>query len=288
MGEQPRVTVVIATRDRRRELLDTLDRLRALPERPPIVVVDNGSRDGSAEAARACAGVDVLALRDNLGCGARTLGAARAATPYLAFSDDDSWWGAGSLRRAATLLDRHPRLALIAARVLVGPGGRLDPVSERMRSSPLQVDPDLPGRRTLGFVACGAVVRRSAFLAAGGFNHRFGIGGEEELLALDLTATGWGVAYADDVVAHHYPSPSRDPVGRRRVQARNDLWTTWLRRPARTVARDTLRSLRAALSDRSARAGLVDAVRGLPWVLGERRPVPPALEADLRLLEAVT
>jgi len=285
MGWQDRVTVVIATRDRRRELLRTIARLRAMPERPPVLVVDNGSGDGSAAAARR-AGADVLALPGNLGCGARTLGAARAATPYLAFSDDDSWWAPGSLGLAATLLDLHPRLALLAARVLVGADEALDPVSASLRASPLPLAPDLPGRRALGFLACGAVVRRSAFLAAGGFDRRFGIGGEEELLALDLTATGWGVAYADGVVAHHHPSASRDPGGRRRVQARNALWTTWLRRPARIVARDTARCARAALTDRGARAGLIEAARGLPWVLGERRRLPAAVEADLRRLEA--
>jgi hypothetical protein len=33
-------TVVIATRDRRERLLAGLSRLQALPERPPIIVVD--------------------------------------------------------------------------------------------------------------------------------------------------------------------------------------------------------------------------------------------------------
>ena len=42
-----RVTVVIITRERHAELARTLERLRALPERPPIVVVDHG--DGPAE-----------------------------------------------------------------------------------------------------------------------------------------------------------------------------------------------------------------------------------------------
>ena len=36
------VTVVIATMDRRDNVLTTLDRLAALPERPPVVLVDNG------------------------------------------------------------------------------------------------------------------------------------------------------------------------------------------------------------------------------------------------------
>ena len=45
-----RVTVVIATRNRRPELLRTLGRLHELPDRPPVIVVDNASADGSAAA----------------------------------------------------------------------------------------------------------------------------------------------------------------------------------------------------------------------------------------------
>ena len=51
MSSPARVTVVIATRNRRDELLRTLGRLTALPEQPPVIMVDNGSSDGSAEAA---------------------------------------------------------------------------------------------------------------------------------------------------------------------------------------------------------------------------------------------
>ena len=47
----PRMTVVLITRNRRGELLRTLDRMTSLPERPPIIVVDNASSDRSAEAA---------------------------------------------------------------------------------------------------------------------------------------------------------------------------------------------------------------------------------------------
>jgi hypothetical protein len=46
------VAVVIATRDRRERLLATLGRIGGLPERPPLVVVDNGSCDGTADAVR--------------------------------------------------------------------------------------------------------------------------------------------------------------------------------------------------------------------------------------------
>src|SRR5215212_2648063 len=279
------VAVVIATRNRGAELLQTLARLRALHEQPPIVVVDNGSTDGTAELVRAnYPGVQVVGLRRNHGGAARTVGARLVASPYVAFSDDDSWWAPGALSGAADLLDRHPRLAVLAARVLVGPEERLDPVCAEMAHSPLPSADDLPGPSVLGFIACGAVVRRSAFLEVGGFDVRLGVGGEEELLAVDLAASGWGLAYVDEVVAYHHPSPSRDPAGRRRVQVRNALWSAWLRRPLDGAARQTAHLAARAMRQPGAWSGILLALLGLPWVLRERHPVHPELEAALGTL----
>jgi GT2 family glycosyltransferase len=279
------VAVVIATHNRGPELLSTLARLGALPEQPPIVVVDNGSTDGTAELVRTHhPGVQVVGLRRNQGAAARTIGARLVDSPYVAFSDDDSWWAPGALSRAADLLDRHPRLAVVAARVLVGPEERLDPVCDQMAHSPLPAADDLPGPSVLGFIACGAVVRRTAFLEVGGFDIRLGVGGEEELLSVDLATRGWGLAYVEEVVAHHHPSPTRDPSGRRRIQVRNALWSAWLRRPLGGAARQTIHLAALAMHQPGARSGILLALVGLPWVLRERRPVHPELEAALRTL----
>src|SRR5206468_925126 len=152
--------------------------------------------------------------------------------PYVALCDDDTRWEPGSLRRAADLFDQYPRLAVLTGRVLVGPGHRLDPTCELMAASPVRPRVALPGPALLGFLAGASMVRRSAFLQAGGFERRFFIGGEEELLTLDLLSAGWELAYVDDVVVHHEPSQAgRDTSGRRRVSIRNHLWVAWLRYP---------------------------------------------------------
>ena len=120
--EPARVSVTMITRDRRDTTLAALGQLLALPEQPPITVIDNGSRDGTVEAVRAAwPTVEVVALTSNLGAAARTIGVPRSRSPYVAFSDDDSWWAPGALALAAATLDAHPELGLLAARVLVGP-----------------------------------------------------------------------------------------------------------------------------------------------------------------------
>lgn len=277
--------MVIATRDRRARLLATLDRLAALPERPPVIVVDNGSSDGVVAAARAhAAAAQVVELGENRGTAARNVGVAAARTEYVAFNDDDSWWQPGALATAERLLDRHPRLALIAARVLVGPERRLDPTSAVMAASPLDGDAGSPGRRVLGFVACGAVVRRSAFLAVGGFEPRLGIGGEEELLAIDLAARGEWLAYVDDVVAVHEPARTARP-GRDRTTLRNSLLVAWLRRPAGDALRRSVELLAGERDLGQTTRALADALRLAGWVARERRPVPRPLARELRTLD---
>lgn len=285
--ESSRVGVAVVTRDRARELLGVLPRLGALPERPPIVVVDNASTDGTVRLlAERHPEVPVIALGENRGAQARNLAVERLGTPYVAFSDDDSWWEPGALAESRMLLERHPRLGAVAARVLLDEDGSEDPVCRAMAASPIRSLHPLPGPRVLGFVACGVVVRREAFLAVGGFHARYGIGGEEELLAIDLAEAGWDIAYVSSLNAHHRPAASRDRPARRRRQVRNALWSSWLRRPASVALGRTVPVLARALRDPSARGGLTDALRGLPWVLGERRRVGPRVEAALLALEA--
>jgi GT2 family glycosyltransferase len=278
--------VVVLSHNRRELLLETVGLLHALPERPPLIVVDNGSADGSPRAVvDRWPDVTVVALGENRGAAGRNCGAKLARTQLVAFCDDDSWFEPGALARAGAVFARHPGLGLVAARILVGPEQRIDPTCEAMARSPLDSTGGLPGRRVLGFLACGTVVRRDAFLAAGGFHSDYAIGGEERLLALDMAAAGHDLVYVEDVVVRHRP-PTRGPKpGRRRIATRNDLWSAWMRRPVAGALGHTARMAWAARGDREVRAGVADALRAAPRVLRERRPVPGRIEREVRVLE---
>ncbi|MGA5580161.1 glycosyltransferase family 2 protein [Streptomyces thermodiastaticus] len=282
----PRTTVVVITHNRRPELLRTLDRLAELPEQPEVFVTDNASTDGTSTAV-ALRHPQVRLVRPgrNLGAVGRNLAVRRVRSPYVAFCDDDSWWAPGSLSAAADLLDRHPALGAVTARIVVEPDGTEDPIVEELRTSPVPGPSWLPGPALGSFLAAATVLRTEAFRRAGGFQPRLWLGGEEELLAADLAADGWWLAYAEELTVHHCPSVVRDSTRRRRDGIRNTLWFTWLRRPVRPALRRTLHLARTVPRDAVSVTAFAEAAAAWPWIVRERRVLPPNVEERLRALE---
>jgi GT2 family glycosyltransferase len=275
------VTVVIATRDREHELRRSLDQLLRLPEGPEIIVVDN--RSSGAHPPGPLGGesrVRIIGLPANLGAAARTVGARLATTRFVAFCDDDAWWEPGSLAAAADRLDADPQIGLVAARILVGPEATLDPTSELMGRGRLDewLRPSTAGPRGVtGFLACAAMVRRSAFLAVGGFEPHLHIGAEEELAALDLADAGWKLVYLPQAVVRHFPSDRRDVAARQRMLGRNPILVAAMRYSGGGIAARVgeLARRHPTAVGRSARDGLASAA----WAMTRRRPVAPEIEA---------
>ncbi|MEV7200393.1 glycosyltransferase family 2 protein [Streptomyces griseoluteus] len=285
-GPDTRTTVVVITRNRRDELLRTLGELAKLPEAPEVIVTDNGSADGTAEAVRRdFPATRLLEPGRNLGAVGRNLAVREVRTPYIAFCDDDSWWEPGSLRRAADALDARPGLAAVTARIVMEPSGAEDPVTAELRDSPLTGPDWLPGPALGSFLAAATVLRADAFRGAGGFHPGLWLGGEEELLATDLQRQGWWLSYLDDMTAHHEASVRRDSTERRVLGLRNTLWFTWLRRPLLPGLFRTVALLATVPRDTATLRAVGRALAGVPWVLRQRDPVPPHLERRLSTLQ---
>jgi glycosyltransferase involved in cell wall biosynthesis len=102
----PSVSVVIAVRDGARYLADALTSVAAQSTVPAeVVVVDDGSTDGSAElAAEAYAGARVISQPPAGYAAAVNLGVRSATGEVLAFLDADDLWTVDSLRCRLTPL----------------------------------------------------------------------------------------------------------------------------------------------------------------------------------------
>lgn len=281
-----RVTVVVITYNRRDELRRTLRAMTSLPDAAPIVLADNGSSDGSAAMAETeFPDVTVVRLPRNLGATARNIAVEQVSTPYVAFCDDDTVWQPGALTTAADVLDEYPGLATVTGRCLVEPALTEDPLTPELRNSPVPGPDWMPGPTLLGIMAGLTMIRRRAFREVGGFEPRMWLGGEEELLALDLATAGWWMCWREDVVIHHRPSTSRDARRRRQLGIRNTLWTLWLRRPVRSALRRSAQIVRSAPADRYTALAVLEAARSLGWVARNRVVVPSRVESGLLALE---
>lgn len=274
---------MVVTHNRRDLLVETLPRhLASMADepadgQPTVLVIDNGSTDGTAAAAAVFPSVGVVALDRNVGASGRNVGAALATTRYVAFSDDDSWWDPGAVAGACDVLDAHPSVALVTGRVLVGEKGVPDPSNRQLAEGAAVAG----GSSVHGFLACAAVVRRNVMMSTGGYPVELGIGGEEELAALDLMAGGWQLVYRSELVVRHRPELAGERPGRTVMQARNAIAVALARRTlsggvgavwralASVPAGLRLRTLRSA-------AGIVT------WAVRNRAPVPPSVDAAFR------
>jgi GT2 family glycosyltransferase len=212
----PRVAVVIVTYRSAAQVAGVLQALVGqLDDDDELIVVDNASDDGTADAVRAAAPrARVLEQRANLGFATGcAIGAAASSAELIWLLNPDAPPAPGcvdALRRAAA---EHPEWGAWQALVTL-PGG------ERVNTSGNVVHflgfgwaggcgtpvPDHPRDGLVGFASGAAmVIRREAWDAAGGFDERYFMYGEDLDLSLRLRLLGWEVGVASAArVTHDY------------------------------------------------------------------------------------
>lgn len=280
------LSLVIITRNRASDLERTLTKLHDLPEKFPIIVVDNASTDNTVAMVNTLfPEVKTIALDKNMKAVARNIGVEAAETPYVAFSDDDSWWSPGSLVHAVQVLDTYPKVGAVVGKVLVNAEQRPDRINVYLETSPLPKNVEMPGPALMGFMACAVVFRKQAYLEAGGYNSQISFMGEEALLATDMISLGWGITYERQMVAYHYPSASRNIGERQRLGLRNKIWTAWLRRPFSSAMSVTWDQFKRVFQNRHRLSGFLDALVGMPKILRNRQVVRESIEENYKLLE---
>jgi len=115
------VSVIIPAHNCESCLSLALDSALAQEPRPAqIIVVNDGSTDGTADAARNYGGGIVLLEQENRGQGAaRNAGLAVAAGEYVAFLDSDDYWKPGFLASCVRFLERHPEACAVGTMLIM-------------------------------------------------------------------------------------------------------------------------------------------------------------------------
>jgi GT2 family glycosyltransferase len=219
------VTVGIGTRNRPESLARCLRSLRLVEELiDAVIVVDDGSDAPLEPAVRRALGGDappgLRFIRNetsrNVAAG-RNLIAREARTPWVLNLDDDALIVApGAVRDGVRVLGRDARVAAVAFAQADAEGNAWPAGAQ-----PAPVDYACYVRAFIGFAH---LLRRDAFLEAGGFREALGINGEEKELCVRLLDAGWRVVYLPDArVAHLADMAGRDPRRYLHQTVRNDV-----------------------------------------------------------------
>ena len=155
-----KASFVIVNYNRKDELLLTIAKTRNLikdnKDLFEIVVVDNGSLDGSADAvASNYDDVVLLAKKVNTGAPAWNEGFDIAKGKYFIIIDDDSHIESG-IEEAIDYMDKFPKIGVLALNVLTGP---YTSKGWNMRED----------KNIIGFIGCGAILRRETYEKIGGY-----------------------------------------------------------------------------------------------------------------------
>jgi glycosyltransferase involved in cell wall biosynthesis len=230
--------------------------------RPPleIIVVDNGSTDGTPEVLRRAAAADprvrvlTLSAADGISA-ARNAGASLARGTYLAFLDDDDQWHPTQLEQQVQRLADHPEAVLVYVLASL--------VDDRGR--PLGVMPAGTPRNTYAELCradfiCGVSVvllRAEAFRAVGGFRPSLE-GAEDYDLWLRLSQRGRILAVTEPLTTYqrHAQSFSRNHI--RSMLAQSRALSETPAREAEGITKAWLKQ-RAALLQYEAASQMVDA-----------------------------
>jgi hypothetical protein len=130
------ISVVIVSFNARADLERCLESLREAPSDAPheIIVVDNASGDGSAEAARRFADVQVIANPSNVGfAAANNIGIRASRGDLLLLLNSDTVVPPGAIDRLAAALATDETVAVVGPRLVDG-GGRAELSFGRMIS----------------------------------------------------------------------------------------------------------------------------------------------------------
>lgn len=228
------VTVVVVNWNRRELLLACLQSLAAQSYREfEVVLVDNGSTDGSAEEAERGFATQfplrVIRNRENLGfCAANNQGIAAARGDFIALLNNDAeanpeWLGA--LRSAFT---GRPRVGMAASKIVVWEAPhRIDKVGHL-----IYWDGQNRGRGA-GEVDCGqfdeeeealwpdgcaAMYRKAMLDEIGGFDEDFFAYADDAELGLRARICGWSCVYVPRAVVRHHRGATLGVMSPRRLE----------------------------------------------------------------------
>lgn len=206
-----------------------------------VIVVDNGSTDGTSEFLSRCKGIRTIALSQNRGFAiACNLGAEVAKSNSLVFLNNDTVALPGWLTALRMTLAQHPEAGIVGAKLLYPNRGGIQHagVDFSDEQAPYHVYRNYPAHHPLvsrtrpvaAVTGACILISKRDFLQAGGFDKRFLNGFEDVDLCLKLAARGRKSYYCATSVLYHCESttPGRHDREMENFKLFNQIWQSKL------------------------------------------------------------
>jgi glycosyltransferase involved in cell wall biosynthesis len=221
-----KASIIITTKNRKNQLRSALASALQQTGDIEVIVLDDGSTDGTAEMVRE-EFPQVLLERSDSSRGyvqQRNRGAALASGDVIFSIDDDAEFSAPSIVDNTLALFSMPQIG----------GVTITCIEPHKDSIPRQLPPDSKSIWiTDSFIGTAYAMRRDLFLKLGGYRGDFIHQGEEQDFCIRLLNDGYVIRLGTAAPIFHHESPLRDT---RRIDfygRRNDILFVWLNVPPR-------------------------------------------------------
>lgn len=240
--QTPLASVIVLTCNGRAHLQECLESVfdQSYPDFE-VILVDNGSRDGSASFARGLFRdrIKIIVNSENRGyAGGNNAGIRSARGQYIALLNDDLRLDRNWLKESVSVLEEREDFAIAAGKILSyyrpaeidNVGHLFYPDGTFRGRGRLEIDRGQYERveEVMAASGCAMVLRKKALDQAGLFDEDFFIYGDDSELCLRLRWLGWKAIYAPRAVVFHKYSATTGAYSpfKAFLVERNRIWIT--------------------------------------------------------------
>lgn len=222
------VTVVISTKNRLEDLRKAVASALAQTAKPEVLVMDDGSTDGTAEAIR-CEFPQACVHRGEKSLGyiaQRNRAAQLASAPIIVSIDDDAVFSSPAVIEQTLRDFNHPRVGAVAIPFI---DVNTSPEVRQRAPEPNGV------YAAYNFIGTAHALRRDLFLGLSGYREVLFHQSEEEDYCARMLDAGWITRCGNADPIHHFESPRRSWERMDFYGARNKILYAWHNIPSNAL-----------------------------------------------------
>jgi len=293
--EKELVSVVMLSFNRKNDVKEGVQQLLTQNYKNiEIIVVDNGSSDGTPEMLKQeYPFVKLLPLPKNIGVAAYNKGFSQAKGKYIVILDDDSFPESNAITIMVKKFSYNENLGVVAFDVRNYYDYRKTNIDINLNCIKTSQTNEITQKKSvaryqMAFNGAGVGIRKKCIEEVGGYPEEFFLYWNEQDLAIRILNAGYRIQWFSEIIAFHKYSPTnRESQRAPFYYTRNLFWLIWKYFPLSILLKDTLQLLFYSLYYTFEQKSMVylKALFNALFRIGyiNRQPVKKSVIANIRL-----